>query len=147
MNETAPPIELLVPHRGSARLVERVLAWRDDSLECAGRIPPESPFVSDGSAPSFVGLEFAAQAAAAHEALGRRRAGGATDVVVGYLVRIKEARFGVARLRVGAELRVTVRLVGGAPPLAIYAVREELAGVEYLSATLSLWGSPRLARG
>jgi predicted hotdog family 3-hydroxylacyl-ACP dehydratase len=143
MDETAPPIELLVPHRGSARLVERVVAWRDDSLECVGRIPPESPFVSGGSAPSFVGLEFAAQAAAAHEALGRRRAGGATDVVVGYLVGIKEARFGVTRLRVGADLRGTVRLVGGAPPLAIYAVRVELAGVECVSATFSTYGAAR----
>jgi predicted hotdog family 3-hydroxylacyl-ACP dehydratase len=143
MNETAPPIELLLPHRGAARLVERVLAWRDDSLECMGRIPPESPFVSDGSAPSFVGLELAAQAAAAHEALGRRRSGGATDVVVGYLVGIKEARFGVARLRVGADFRVTVRLLGGAPPLAIYAVRVELAGLEYVSATVSTYGAAR----
>jgi predicted hotdog family 3-hydroxylacyl-ACP dehydratase len=143
MSETPPPIELLVPHRGSARLVERVLAWRDDSLECVGRIPPKSPFVSDGSAPSFVGLELAAQAAAAHEALGRQRSGGAPDVAVGYLVGIKDARFRVARLRVGADLRVTVRLVGGAPPLAIYSVRVELAGVECVSATLSTYGAAR----
>jgi predicted hotdog family 3-hydroxylacyl-ACP dehydratase len=141
--EAAPPIDVLVPHRGSARLVERVLAWRADTLECVGRVPLESPFARDGSAPAFVGLELAAQAAAAHEALLARRAGAATGAVILYLVGIQEARFGVARLPVGDDLWATLRLVGGAPPLAIYTVRVELAGVECVSATFSTYGAGR----
>jgi predicted hotdog family 3-hydroxylacyl-ACP dehydratase len=141
VTDEAPKVERLVPHRGSARLVERVLAWHDDSLECVGRIPPESPFAHEGSAPAFVGLELAAQAAAAHEALVRQGGGRAMGAEVGYLVGIKEARFGVARLPVSVDLRAAVRLVGGAPPLAIYTVRVELAGVECIFGTVSTYGT------
>jgi predicted hotdog family 3-hydroxylacyl-ACP dehydratase len=138
-------IEALVAHRGPARLVKRVLDWDDDSLVCVGRISSGSPFVTDGSAPAFVGLELAAQAAAVHDALLRGRSGSAPGAVGGYLVGIKEAQFGSSLLAANADLKTTVRLIGSAPPLAIYRVRVERAGVECVAASISTWSGPPLA--
>ena len=143
MSEIDPPIELLLPHWGPALLLERMVSWSADSLECVGRIPRDNAFVDDGTAPSFVALELGAQGAAALEALLRRRSGDSAGPRVGYLVSIREARFGVERIPAGAELRTTVRLLGGAAALATYAVSVEHAGVQCASATVSTYAGAR----
>jgi hypothetical protein len=58
-------------------------------------------------------------------------------------VGIKELQLGVTHLPVDAALRTSVRLLGIAQPLAIYAVRVELGDVECLSATVSTYGVGR----
>ena len=141
MPDVVPEIETLVPHRGPALFVERVVQWNADSIECVGRIPPDSACVSEGFAPSFVALELAAQAAAALEALLRRRSGQAGPLA-GYLVGVKEARFQVLRLGAGDELKARVRLIDSAPPLATYEVRLEREGMECAFAILSTYAAP-----
>ena len=142
MAEVQPEIERLVPHRGAALFLDRILAWDPGSIECVGHIPPDNACVSDGFAASFSGLELAAQAAAALEALLRRRSGLATWPLIGYLVSVKEARFQVARLPAGAELETRVLRVGSAPPLATYEIRVLRTGVECVFAILSIYAAP-----
>lgn len=147
MPDVAPGIEMLVPHRGPALFVERVVQWDAESIECVGCIPPNNTCVSEGFAPSFVGLELAAQAAAALEALLRRDSGGAPGPRTGYLVSVKEARFRVPSLGAGDEFKARVRLIGSAPPLATYEARLEREGVECAFAILSTYAAPMPVAG
>jgi predicted hotdog family 3-hydroxylacyl-ACP dehydratase len=137
-----PVVEALIPHRGSARLVERILEWHHDRIECVGRIPLDSAFLVDGVAPAFLGLELAAQAAAALEGLARP-SDDAPQERLGYLVGIKDARFAVSHLPGDVELRTSAVLVASAPPLAIYAISVRHGDVECVSATMSTYAAPR----
>jgi len=131
--------ESLVPHRGPALLLRRVLAWESAAIVCVGLVPEDSPFVRGGLAPAFLGLELAAQSAAALHTL--ERAPGVDGPRSGYLVGVREARFACASLPAGRELRAFVRRRGAAGPLAVYEVRLEAEGVECLVAQFSTYAA------
>lgn len=130
-------VEDLLPHTGTARLLTDVVRTGPGFIEAIGRVPAAHPLVAGGRAPCFVGLELGAQAAAALEALDRAAAGGDRAPRVGYLVRVREARFSSPDLPVDAPLQVTATLSGAAPPLAVYQIEVRADGIESLRATLS----------
>jgi len=141
--EELPPVEALVPHRGPALLVDRVVAMSEDRLECVGRIPVDSAFADGEAAPCFVGLELAAQAAAALEALRHRRDFPNAGPQIGYIVGIREGRFEMGEIPLGQELRAQVRLLGGASPLAMHEVRLFHGEIPCLSAQVSTYRAGR----
>lgn len=100
-------------------------------------MPAAHPLAAGGRAPSFLGLELGAQAAAALEALDRGAADGDVSPRVGYLVRIRTATFLRPDLPVDTPFVVTAHLDGAAPPLAIYRISLTVNGLEVLQATLS----------
>jgi predicted hotdog family 3-hydroxylacyl-ACP dehydratase len=110
---------LLLPHASPARLIRRAIAVEAEEIVCAAEIPPDHPLAGEGRAPAFLAIEAAAQGAAVLEALARK-----DDPAprIGYLVGIREARFGVTTLPVGRPFQVTARLAGSAPPLSIYEI-------------------------
>jgi predicted hotdog family 3-hydroxylacyl-ACP dehydratase len=63
---TLPPIEALVPHSGAMLLLDRVLEADTESLRAEVRIHAGSQFAGDGGVGSWVGVEYMAQAVAAH---------------------------------------------------------------------------------
>jgi predicted hotdog family 3-hydroxylacyl-ACP dehydratase len=110
-----------IPHRGPARLVHTILeSPRPDVVVCAGRVPADSAFVSEGRVPAVVLLEMAAQAAAVQQALAAT-AGGA-PARPGYLVGIREASLNADDVAAGVRLTATVRRTGQLGPLATYDV-------------------------
>ena len=113
-----PSVEDLVPHAPPARLVHSVQEVSPEGLTGTALIPGTSPFVVDGQAPAFLGLEAAAQGAAVLEALERREGGPR----IGYLVAIRGARLAVGTLPADRPFRIVLRLTGSAPPLSIYEV-------------------------
>jgi len=126
-----PPVSTLLPHQPPARLLRDVLDASRETLAGVIEIPASNPFVTAGRAPAFLGLEAAAQGAAALEALNRRNdPGNSSDPSdpgprIGYLVGLRNARCHTPRLPVERPFRVTVRLSGSAAPLSIYEVSVE----------------------
>ena len=132
-----PPIGSLIPHAPPARLVRGVLAWGEEGLSGIAEIPSASPFAERGRSPTFLGLEAAAQGAAALEALSRTEPSGPR---IGYLVGLRDARLSAPWLPVDRPLRFTVRRTGSAPPLSIYdVVVEGAAGQELARGTISTY--------
>ena len=130
-----PPVSTLVPHAPPARLVRGILEASAEGLTGLAEIPMDSPFVEEGRAPAFLGLEAAAQGAAALEALSRRDAAGPR---IGYLVGLRDARFQTAWLPAERPFRVVVHAAGGAAALSIYNVTVEGDGrVELMHGTIS----------
>lgn len=107
--EPVAPSPLPIPHAPPALLVR---------TPTVAVIPEDNPFVANGKAPAFVGLEAGAQAAALLEALDRASG----EPRIGYVVAIRNARFRTAWLPAGRPLPVTVKPAGSAPPLTIYEV-------------------------
>jgi 3-hydroxyacyl-[acyl-carrier-protein] dehydratase len=123
--ETSPlpaagELPVLLPHAPPALLVRSLLVASSEVIACAAEIPPDHPLVVTGRAPACLGVEAAAQAAAALEALARREEDPGPRV--GYLVGIREASFATPYLPVGRAFRVIARLAGSAPPLSIYEI-------------------------
>jgi predicted hotdog family 3-hydroxylacyl-ACP dehydratase len=129
----------LLPHTQTARLLDEIVRHGDGFIEAVGRIPASHPLAHDGHAPCFLGLDMGAQAAAALEALERAAANGTATARMGQLVRARNASFARADLPTDAALVVTARLIGAAPPLAIYEICVSLASIESLRATISTY--------
>jgi len=132
----------LVPHRGRALLIERIIDEREDGVTCLGRLPPQAALAKDGRVPSYVGLEMAAQAAAAFEALRRPRLATGQEPRIGYLVSLSRVTIERPEMLVGMPFIVTVRSVEGAPPLARYEALVEADGEAYVRGGLSTMLAP-----
>jgi 3-hydroxyacyl-[acyl-carrier-protein] dehydratase len=138
-----PPVSTLLSHQPPARLLRDVLDASPEALTGLAEIPADSPFVEDGHAPAFLGLEAAAQGAAVLEALSQRDISGPSGPSgprIGYLVGLRSARFHTPWLPAELAFRITVRLSGSAPPLSIYEVTVEGGdGAELVRGTLSTY--------
>jgi len=141
-----PPVESLIPHRDPALLVRVVTAASPGEIVCIAVISGEHPLAAGGRAPCLLGIEAAAQAAAALEALAHPPEEPAGPRI-GYLVGVRAADFLLPDLPAGWPLRVTVRTAGSAPPLAVYEATVELDGVPALTATLSTYLTPEAPPG
>ncbi len=128
-------VEELLPHAPPARFVRDVLEASAAEIVCMAKIPRLHPLVEAGRLPAFVGIEAAAQAAAALEALNRRRE--APGPRIGYLVGVRDVRFAVSSLPAGRPLRIAVRFQGGAFPLSIYEIAVGHPGHELVTGSIS----------
>lgn len=65
-------IEGLIPHAGDMCLLERVVQWDRDAIECRTRsqLGAANPLRVEGGVPIEAGIEYAAQAMAVHGGLG-----------------------------------------------------------------------------
>ena len=74
--EEFPPIEALLPHRGTMLLLDRVTDFDGDCLIAEYSPRPKAWYVDGaGDMPGWFGIELMAQAVAAHVALKKRAAG------------------------------------------------------------------------
>jgi 3-hydroxymyristoyl/3-hydroxydecanoyl-(acyl carrier protein) dehydratase/predicted hotdog family 3-hydroxylacyl-ACP dehydratase len=137
--DAVPEISALgrVPHFPPALLIESLVAHGPSGALGRGVIPADSPFAVAGYAPSYLGLEMAAQTAALVEGLGRE--GRVSAPRIGYVVAIRRAQCFVRSLPVGQPLDVVVFFVADAPPLSIYDIRVEQEGRVRVEGTISTW--------
>lgn len=126
-----------VPHAPPALLVQSLVARSASGARSRAVVPPDSPFAVERVAPSYLGLEIAAQTAALVEALDRAQEAAAPRV--GYLVAVRRALCSVRSLPVGEPLEVTVGLAGSAPPLSVYEILVERGGRRLVEGTISTW--------
>jgi predicted hotdog family 3-hydroxylacyl-ACP dehydratase len=70
-----PPLEACVPHRGSMRLIHRLLSADDTHAVAEVDVRPDSLFAQDEGVPAWVGLEYMAQTVAAWAGARAQRAG------------------------------------------------------------------------
>ena len=124
----APPLDLLLPHRPPMRFITGVERELSDGLECEARISTECGLVSHGQAHPLLGLEAAAQTAAAWEALRRSREPGCAGARIGYVVAMRDAVFYTSGIPVDVPFSVRARLVALALPLTHYGVEVALRG-------------------
>lgn len=106
-----PPIESLLPHGEAIRELEALVDWAPGRAECRMRVGGTSKLVSRGVLESVLLFEPMAQAVAA--CLGYEAFRGGEGVRIGMIVACRSLRAHVARVPVGAELRVRVERMQG----------------------------------
>ncbi len=100
-------IEQHIPHRGPARLIDRLVTADADGVVVDAEVPAEGRFVRDGAMPSWVGIELMAQAVAAWS--GHRAVAAGRPVQVGYLLGTRRYESFCDGFAAGSTLRVTAR--------------------------------------
>ncbi len=140
-------IEALVPHRGAMCLLERMLSWSEARIECVAVNHRDAghPLRTRSGLLASAAIEYAAQAAALHGALGARSAGEAA--APGSLASARDVRLAALRLdnlpRASAatgldELRVVaVRQAGDATRL-LYSFAIGHAGRDIATGRLAI---------
>jgi predicted hotdog family 3-hydroxylacyl-ACP dehydratase len=86
-----------IPHAGSMCLLDRIVAWGPDHIRCEadGHTSPDHPLRAEGRLAAVCGIEYAAQAMAAHAAV---LEASATRPRMGYLASVRKVEIRVARL-------------------------------------------------
>lgn len=123
---TQPPlgrdwIAARIPHAGSMCLLDRIVAWGPDHIRCEadGHGRPDHPLRAEGRLAAVCGIEYAAQAIAAHAAVLHA---GAARPRMGYLASVRKVEVHVARLDVyPAPLAIEASRIGGDADNVLYA--------------------------
>jgi predicted hotdog family 3-hydroxylacyl-ACP dehydratase len=135
-----PPITELLPHRGSAVLLERVVAHDDEATVCT--VDPRASTLyrgDDGAVPTWVGLEYMAQAVAAHGGLLDRRAG--RPPRPGFFLGSRRLAFAADRFDPDLRLEVTAKPVRASRRMMAFdcAVRREGEAEPVVSGVLTVY--------
>lgn len=135
-----PPVAELLPHRGRAVLLDRVLAHDARTTVCAVDPAASVAFLdADGFVPASVGLEYMAQTIAAHGGLLARERG--EPVRPGFFLGSRRIDFCVARFAPGQVLEVTATHVRGATRALAFdcAIRREAGAPPMVSGVLTVY--------
>jgi predicted hotdog family 3-hydroxylacyl-ACP dehydratase len=105
-----PPIEQLLPHRGTMRLVDAATEFTPEAVVVRATVDPGAWYAeADGTMPAWIGLELMAQAIAVHVNLCARAAG--EPPRPGVLLGARRYEAQVDRIAAGEPLQVTAQLV------------------------------------
>jgi predicted hotdog family 3-hydroxylacyl-ACP dehydratase len=139
-------IEALVPHRGSMLLLDRLVASDEDSVVVEGRVREGQLFATAQGLPSFVGIEYMAQAVAAWAGCRAWRLG--RPARVGFLLGTRRFECTLAYFAEGALLRVyAYREVFGDNGLGMFACRLWVDDELVAEANLSVYEPPGAGDG
>ncbi|MHB0982631.1 MAG: 3-hydroxylacyl-ACP dehydratase [Thiobacillus sp.] len=122
-----------LPHQGSMCLLDTVTEWDTQRIRCTATShrAPDNPLRAHGRLGAAGGIEYAAQAMAAHGAL---LAGADGAPRAGYLASVRGAELHVARLDdIAADLDIEAERLSGDGNTILYGFRVSAAGRELLS--------------
>jgi 3-oxoacyl-[acyl-carrier-protein] synthase-1 len=133
-----PPVADLLPHSGQMVLLDSVFSVDDDNLCAEVRIRPDSMFCDGTAVGAWVGIEYMAQAIAAHAGwLARRRGDG---VKVGFLLGSRKYEASVPAFAVDSVLHVHVhRALQGDNGLGAFECRIDHGTDTLATATVTVY--------
>lgn len=136
---TLPDIRSLVPHAGPMVLLDRVISVDQEKLCAEVRIHRDSVFAREEGVGAWVGMEYMAQAIAAHAGHSARLRG--EPVKIGFLLGSRRYECGCPAFALGSVLRVhALRVLQAENGLASYECRIEGPDVRVLAtATITVF--------
>ena len=123
MDVTSIPVAEVVPHDPPMVLLDRVLTFDESTLSAEVTIRPDSRFCDGEEVPGWVGLEYMAQAVAAHAGIEARKRGEPPSI--GYRLGTRSYRSEVSAFPVGTTLTVHVESLYVEIGLGAFACRIE----------------------
>ena len=131
-------IESVLPHRGTMRLVDRVLEHDEENIAVEARVRPDGPFHAEGGMPAHVGVEFMAQAIACWAGIRARARGLAPPL--GFLLGTRRYECAVPAFAIGETLRVAAhRELMADSGLAVFSCTISASGLLLASASISVF--------
>ena len=135
-----PDIKTLVPHSGTMSLLDTLLAADPETLSARVDITPQTLFCEDGAVGAWVGVEYMAQAVAAHAGYKARLRG--EPVRVGFLLGTRRYICAVPAFPAGSSLDIHVRCaLQGETGLGAFDCRivDAGQGTELATATITVF--------
>ena len=120
-------IEELLPHSGSMMLLERVIAYDENSMVAEVIVRDDGLFGGDGIVPAWLGIEYMAQTIAAHSGMTCKIAG--KPLEVGFLLGTRRYHCNISSFIAGTVLTVTVKRLIQDQGLGVFDCRLEGPGV------------------
>jgi predicted hotdog family 3-hydroxylacyl-ACP dehydratase len=134
-------VESWIPHRGAMRLIDRVLEVDGDHAVAEVDVPFDGLFVRDGEVPSWIGIEYMAQAVSAWAGARAKSEGGPPRAGLLLGSRRYEVRRG--GFPCGALLRIEARCeLMAANGLGLFDCRIAMDGTEVATARISVFDPP-----
>lgn len=100
----------VLPHEGRMVLLTKIVSWNEDSLEATVEIHRDSVFADkNGHVPSWVGLEYMAQAISALAGIKRKLAG--ETVKIGLLLGTTKYNANIGCFKTGVCLSVRIQQI------------------------------------
>ncbi len=109
--ETYPPMATLLPHRPPMILIDRLVAAQPTESTCEVTIGSQTLFLETSGVPSYVGIEYMAQAVAAHGGYQSYQA--AKPIDPGFLLGTPQWQSFCRFFEVGQTLRIHVTHIWG----------------------------------
>ena len=106
IDTSAIPLRELLPHGPESTLLDRLVAYDERKSVAVVDIGPHSAFFDGEAVPAWVGIEFMAQAVAAHAGFEARLRG--EPPAVGFLLGTRSYENRIAAFPAGSRLTVTV---------------------------------------
>ena len=106
MDASSTPVAELVPHGPEMTLIERLVSYDSARSVATARIDERSVFFEHGGVPAWAGLEYMAQAIAAHAGFAARLRG--ERPAVGFLLGTRAYSSFVSHFPAGVELTISV---------------------------------------
>ena len=132
------PIESCIPHRGTMRLIDRLLEHDADSVVVETRVPFDGLFLDAAGMPAWVGIEYMAQAIAAWAGVQARGRGEAPKL--GFLLGTRRYNCTLGYFERGQVLRIEARReVMGDNGLGVFACRISDDGEELATALVTVF--------
>jgi len=130
-----PPISELLPHRGSMALLDHLIEAEPQRALCTVVLRRESSFCREGRVPSYVGIEYMAQAAGVLISWANRLAG-KKEAGIGFLVSVRKFDSRVDGFAAGETLAVEAKEV----------MRDNDNGIGVMACSIYASGGDLLAR-
>lgn len=134
-----PDIRSLVPHAGPMVLLDRVISVDQETLCAEVHIHADSLFASSAGVGGWVGIEYMAQAIAAHAGYAARQRG--EKVKIGFLLGTRRYECRCSAFPLNSILRIHVqRLLQAENGLASFECRiDDIGGRSLASATITVF--------
>lgn len=129
----------LIPHSGQMVLLDRVVGFDNDHLTAEMVIRNDGLFGDAYSVPAWAGIEYMAQAVAAYAGIQSKLAG--KPIKLGYLLGTRRYSSNVPSFKVGATLKVHIKLIIQDDKLGVFDCRILGNGIE-VTANLTVYQPP-----
>lgn len=140
--EVFPPIDQVLPHRGTMLLIERIGAFSADAVRVHARVDPQAWYAdAEGRMPAWIGIELMAQAIAVHVGMSAAERG--EPVRHGVLLGTRLYRCTVAGFSAEGELVIHAhQTLFDSSGLGAYECRIAQGDQTLASATLKVYQPP-----
>jgi predicted hotdog family 3-hydroxylacyl-ACP dehydratase len=132
-----PRLVDVVPHRPPMLLLDEVVAWDRERVECRVVLRDDSPFVEGGRVASTLAIEYMAQCIAVFVGLEAHQRG--EPISVGYLVGAREIVLPPDGFRVGDVLAVEAVPIWGGETLGSFQCKVDRVGEVVASGALNVY--------
>lgn len=130
------PVRELLPHDPPMVLLDRIVSYADSTLVAEVDIGEDSMLCGDGGVPGWVGIEYMAQAVAAHAGYQARLED--KEPKIGYLLGTRVYKTSVPVFPIGATLTIHIESLFVDMGLGAFACRIDI-GETVASATINVY--------